>query len=1155
MTTPPRTNFGFVGLTFPRLLAECRNAEAAAVSNPRGALFQVRYVAEQIVRHICAFHDLGTEGSFVALAGTREFRSIVPQSVQDKIHAVRRIGNVAAHGSEHLDSAMAVRAVGHLYDLMVWAAANVSDKGHAAVPTTGFDEQILWDAPKQKEATNAELKKLARELEDRKTEALQLSAEREALRQEREQHLREQERFKAKAAADAEEYAALKAELEQLRKELAAQTRKELVAAQEVAGEVDTSELYVISEADTRRDVIDPMLAEAGFSTAKGNMRVEVVLPSGRADYVLYGKDGKALAVVEAKKPSITMSAGREQARCYADDLEKQYGQRPLIYYTTGHEVHLWDDAAALPGCPATGYQPREVEGYANADELYAMIHKRARRMALTSVDVDADIAGRTYQQQMIRAVTERFTEGHRRALLVMATGTGKTRVSIALVKLLQQAGWVKNVLFLADRKGLVNQAATNFEKHYPTAGVVNLLSNPEGSGTVYLSTYQSMIKKIGTEYSPFAFDLVILDEAHRSIYHRYARIFEYFDSYLLGLTATPRAEVDHNTYRLFHLQDGEPTGNYGLAEAVKAGYLVPYRVFEAESVILRQGIAYKDLSDEEKIKWDNEEWGTDEDGNPLPAPEEANASEINATLYNETTINKVVSQVLEHGIKVAGADKLGKTIFFARTKKHAELIYDALVAANTTLRVEVITHDNPKSDSLIEQLESTAEGSIDVAISVDMLDTGIDVPACVNLVFFKPVHSNTKFWQMIGRGTRLCENLFGEGLHKKEFFVFDYCDNIRQFDSEITTSTTRGSGQKSLSERIFIKRLRLLGVLPDGELRASISAHLREQLATVPDDSPLVRPAEKPLLHAYRRPEPWNNLDAADLTELEEHLAHLPFASAGENEHAKRFDMLILGMQEALAGGSVGSSAVTRVQRVARNLLTKLNVPAIASVAELMENIVDDDWWDGVTIDDLELVRRKLRSLVHYADRGERKVVVVDVTDELGDLVEVPLGFEGASAEVTESSVEQKIRDVLDKHGDALVLQKIRRAKPLTSVDVASLETLLQVAGPVTALEATLGMSLTRFVRTLVGLEEAAAREAFADILTGSRLNSVQLAFMSQVIDGLVQNGIVTMKDLFDTPYDDYGTPFEVFEDNTAMVIDLKERLERIEQSAEEIS
>ncbi|AKK11710.1 DEAD/DEAH box helicase family protein [Corynebacterium uterequi] len=1158
MTTPHRTNFAFVGLAFPRLLADCRNLEAAALTNPRASAMQARFVADQVVRHVCAFLTVpaSAEASFADLAKDPRFRRFAPDAINTKIAAVRRFGNSAAHGAGFIDPTRMARVVQHLYDILVWAAANTSGLGQAALPTTGFDPSILTQAPKQAQLNDRQLSALERQLSQRTQETLQLTEQREQALRRAEQALEEAQRFKKKAAADALAKEELEREFAQLKAQLEEQTRRDLVAAQKDAGQVDTSSMYTISEADTRRDVIDPMLATAGFSRDRGNLLEEYRLPSGaRIDYALMGSDGRVLAIVEGKKSGAAPSAGREQARQYADEVERATGHRPVIFYTTGYLVYLWDDAL--------GYPPREVEGYATADELHQIISKRTQRRPLATTAHDTAIAGRPYQEEMIRAVTERFEAGHRRALVVMATGTGKTRVSLALIKLLQRAGWVKNVLFLADRVSLVNQAARAFSALYPEAGVVNLLESNPGPGSIYVSTYPTMMGLLGTGFSPYYFDLIVLDEAHRSIYNRYQRIIDYFDAFLLGLTATPRDEVDHNTYGLFHLRDGQPTGDYSLSRAIDEAYLVPFKAFAATSVVLHSGIAYSELSDEEKIAWDNQEWGVDEDGTPLAAPERAHAAEINATLLNTTTIDLVLTQVLEHAIKVNGADRMGKTIIFARSQQHADAIYRRLRIINPQVSAEVITYQSSRSQALIDSFSATTADSVDVAISVDMLDTGIDVPEVVNLVFFKPVHSQTKFWQMIGRGTRLCPDLFGPGLDKKEFFVFDYCDNLRRFSSEVEPGRTDGSAQRSLSERLFIARIQLLDALRsvneqhDG-LTADLTELLRTQVASVPIDSPLIAPATRPIVEKFRRALTWEALDAALLAEAEEHLASLPFASSGEEEYAKRFDLLIVGMQVRLANDEpIGDAAEEKVRRLARNLLTKTTVPAIAERADMLEEAARESWWESVSVDELEALRRGVRHLIRYVDRGHRNVVTVDVADELGALEHSVLDALHAAGTVVESSLEEKLREFLKGHGDALVLQKIRRAIPLTTVDVEHLEELVAQAqaGNVKDLHERLGVSLPRFARDVVGLDRDAAREAFADLLDGATLNSLQLKFMNQLIEGLVHNGHVTLGELFEAPYNDYGTPLDVFEDNIATVTTLKNRLEDLERRVDPVA
>ena len=539
--------------------------------------------------------------------------------------------------------------------------------------------------------------------------------------------------------------------------------------------------------------------------------------------------------------------------------------------------------------------------------------------------------------------------------------------------------------------------------------------------------------------------------------------------------------------------------------------------------------------------------WGIDENGEPIEAPEEANADEINAKLYNKDTIRQVVGQVLKHGIKVAGADRIGKTIFFTRNKKHAELVYKILIETNPQVRAAVITHDAYNSLELIDRFKSSGKDAIDIAISVDMLDTGVDVPSVVNLVFFKPVYSNTKFWQMIGRGTRLAENLFGEGLDKKEFFIFDYCDNLRRFNGTDGIPPTEGSPQRSLSERTFLHRVELVSLLPAGdEVRETVVDKLRSQLESVPRRSVLVRPEDRAGLERFTGADAWQDVDVSALNEL----AYLPFADGPEDEeHAKRFDYLLLSLQLDIAHGD----ALTERNRdkftgIAEHLLTKTNVPRVAEAAETLERYSADMWWEGITILELEAARRELRTLVQFMDRGSRNAVVMDVKDELVEPEEFALLTDSAGG--FRSSVEDRIRDVLEKHQNELAIQRIRKLKPLTAQDVESLEGIIATAGEETVEEfrdKIDGQSVVGFVRGLIGLDESAVEEAFADLLERSQLSAVQMEFLRRIIRVLSKTGSLTMNQLYDEPFNELGNVVDVFDGNMAIVLELKTRLERV--------
>jgi type I restriction enzyme R subunit len=367
-----------------------------------------------------------------------------------------------------------------------------------------------------------------------------------------------------------------------------------------------------------------------------------------------------------------------------------------------------------------------------------------------------------------------------------MAPGAGKTRTLVALVDLLMRANWVKRVLFLADNITLAHQTLNAFKRHMPSSAPVNLVTEKEGQGRVYVSTYPDMMNLIDETvdgkrlFGPDHFGLVVIDEAHPSVCRKYGAIFDYFDSFLVGLTATPKNEVDRDTYRLFNLQRGVPTDAYGLDEAVSDGYLLPPRAVSVPLKFVRVGPRYDDLSEEEKEQWDAIEW--DEPG---AVSRQIDPPALSKWLLNADTVDKVLEHLMAHGQKVAAGDRLGKTIIFAQNNAHAQLIAERFDANYPHLKgifARIIAHGEPYAQSLFEDF-SIADRPPHIAIAVDMLDTGIDVPEIVNLVFFKAVRSRTKFWQMLGRGTRLCSDLFGPGRHKEFFCVFDFCQNFEFFN------------------------------------------------------------------------------------------------------------------------------------------------------------------------------------------------------------------------------------------------------------------------------------------------------------------------------------------------------------------------------------
>ena len=1084
-------NFDFVRKTLPTAYPDCARAESYLASDPRSACFYARRAAEMLIGHLYDVLSLPKpyKDDLSARVNEAAFKAVAGAGIGQKLNLIRKLGNTAVHDTQPIPPRAAQNVLRELLHVMVWAAFRYSANPQAVPTGAQFDPAL---AAKAAPLSRQEVAKLA-------------------------------ERFKAQDEAHAKALAE-KDELAKAKDTEIAELQAAIQAAQAAKTKVDDHDY---TEAETRDLFIDVLLAEAGWPLSDAwDREFEVSgMPNnggtGYVDYVLWAADGLPLAVVEAKRTTKSAQNGQEQAKLYADCLEKQFERRPIVFFTNGYEHWVWDDAA--------GYPPREVQGFFTRDELELMIQRRQTRTPLSGTAIDSGIVERPYQHRAIRAVDDAFDRKQRDALLVMATGSGKTRTVIALVDQLMRANWVKRVLFLADRTALVNQAVSAFKAHLPSATTVNLVMEKAVDGRVYVSTYPTMLNLINEidggrrKFGPGYFDLVVIDEAHRSVYQKYGAIFDWFDSILVGLTATPKDEVDHNTYRLFHLEDGVPTDAYGLDEAVEQGYLVPARGVSVGSTFLRQGIRYADLTAEEKDQWDSLDWGDDD------IPDEVGAEEVNRFLFNEDTVDQVLAHVMDKGHKVAGGDRLGKTIVFAKNQHHAEFIakrFDLQWPHLAGSFARVITSGSDYAQNLIDDF-STVEKPPHIAISVDMLDTGIDVPEVVNLVFFKTVRSKSKFWQMIGRGTRLCRDLYGPGRPKEDFFVFDFCGNLEFFSQDLPAA--EGSLQKSLTQRLFEARLGLVvhldAALIDAELRESAATILHEFVAGMNLENVLVRP-HRQWVERFSQRNAWTTVSNDDAEQILTHLAGLPSAAAKDEEDAKRFDLLVLRRQLAqLEGDAVAAERLReQIQDVAAALLGKTTIPSVAQQQELLDEVAGEQWWIDVTLPMLELARLRIRGLVRFVDKTSRNPVYTDFADQLGDAVDIALP--GITPGTDFARFRAKAAAYLRQHVDHVALQKLRRNKQLTPEDVSSLEEMLIASGAgqqrdiESAAQKAEGLGL--FVRSLVGLDRQAATEAFARYLDGSTFSVDQVRFVNLIVDELTANGVMEPGRLFESPYTD---------------------------------
>ena len=1203
------SNFTFLQLQFPTLHSAAVDAERYIEGDPRVACVYARRAVEVWVGWVYEY-DKALSRSYdgdnlAALLGRYDFQRAVRTEIVDKAHRIRKIGNLAVHSGQPISQRDALQTVKELFQMMRWHANRYGAPDMRGSVPTAFDlKSVPRSAETMRKLTRKALKMKLDELEERDSALQQAKKQLATLR---DQMGALQEKFapfegvdptqlqiaEAPAAyypsgkpTEGEAAAQLFAKLQSVQKRAKSETNVDKlqalfgeltngilttlgdavdpqtlnpqrmealqaeIAEHKAVNEV-SAEAQTYSEADTRRFYIDVDLRDAGWDPQAPNVAEYELIgmygdadKTGYADYVLWGDDGKPLAVVEAKRTSIDAHAGKQQAKLYADALELLFDQRPIIFYTNGHDIYIWDDASG-------GYPERKIQGYYNKDDLQRLINRRSIPAdVLQQTAVNRDISGRPYQTKAIGRITDAFTARRRKGLLHMATGTGKTRTTIGLVDLLLRAGWVKRVLFLADRKALVKQAENAFRQHLPNTDPVNLLElksadKPDARhARILVSTYHTILNRIDKaldngqrEYGVGHFDLIVIDEAHRSVFRKFRAIFNYFDSHLIGLTATPVAEIDRNTYELFSLETGVPTDSYELVQAVADGWLVPAVPLRVPSLIMDNGLRYDDLSEEEKAHWDEQDWG--EDG----PRERVSSAEINKVLFNIDTVDRVLELLMRDGIHIAGGDRLGKTIIFARNQAHAELIEERFNHAyphHAGNFARVISYKEPHAQSIIDKFKEP-ESDPHIAISVDMLDTGIDVPEVVNLVFFKKVYSRTKFDQMIGRGTRLAPNLFGLGDDKTHFYIFDLCRNFEYFNN--LTPTEKPAATRPLRQRIFNRRLDLLTALQQHSANnptvKAIRDTLHAQVAGMPHENFLVRP-HRGSVERFADRAAWDNLDAGDLAEIGAHLSNLPTsADADDNEKTKRFDLLMLQLQLALVQED-GAFAALRDRVIYSASVLEMNpaIPMIAARLDLLTEIQDEAYWTGVTVEILEELRLQLRGLMQFLSPQQQKSVIVNIPDVIG---EVQIGrIDEFTAGLNRLRYQETVEKFVHDSESHPVVQKIMAAVPLTEADMSELEDYFYSAdatGTRADFEAVYGEQahLGVFIRSITGLDRAAAKEKFEHYLGKKQFSADQISFIDHLINHLASGKTLIIDDLSEAPFSHihHDAPFGIFPDN----------------------
>jgi len=917
--------------------------------------------------------------------------------------------------------------------------------------------------------------------------------------------------------------------------------KETIEAPQDITDKID------YSEAETRKLFIDLLLEEAKWEVldkegaivpSKACIEIEVNgMPNstgvGYVDYVLFGANGKPLAVVEAKRTTKSPEVGRQQAILYADCLERQYGVRPVIYYTNGFKTFIID---------GLGYPARRVHGFHTEEDLLVLIQRRGRN-GITDLKINDEITNRAYQKQAVKAICENFNGMHRRGLLVMATGTGKTRVAISLCDVLMRNGWAKNILFLADRTALVKQAHKNFTKLLPSATTARLddfkPTDKESvmKARILFSTYQTMINYIDTELKEFSigrFDLIVIDEVHRSIFGKYTSILSYFDALMVGLTATPREDDDRSTYELFERESGEPNFEYLLDEAVSDGYLVDKVVLSRTTDILKNGIKYDKLSEDEKKQMESI-WKYEKAKLNIPDDElyrrNIEHDELFSYIFNQDTIDKVIIDLMDNGLKINGGDTIGKTIIFAYNHNHAVLIVERFKHLYPALGddfCQLIDNTVNYAQSLIDTFEVRGKMP-QIAVSVDMLDTGIDVPDILNLVFFKQVRSKIKFLQMIGRGTRLSEEIFDEGetpedRAKKFFYIFDWCGNFEFFGENPKGFEPMKS--ISLTQRLFDLRVDLSIALQHEQfqndevakaLHDETKAILIGQVKELNDKHISVR-EHWDIVDKYRKKDTWVYLSNTDGIELKDVIAPL-LVNGTTNMGATKFDILMLNIELSLIDESVnGDKSKQVVEKIANKLQEKASIKQVNDKMTLIKQLSKHDFWESASLDKLEYVRKEIRDLVQFITGITNQKFTINIKDTVetkGTPKDVPL----------QTSYKQRVMDFLAENKELPVIQKIVNMEKLTSADISELEKICwKELGTKEDYEKFIaksnmicGDSVGAFIRSQIGVDRHIAMERFSQFLSDTTLNSLQEEYIKSIITYVCDNGDITPNTLME--------------------------------------
>ena len=1068
-------------------------AEAVLHIDPGSVLTRLRSFAEELTKAIYKEELLPRmpQSSFYELIKSPVFEGCVNKSLIHQINFLRIQGNDTAHGAEG-EARNAQMALSTAYQLAMYMGIKYYNKKKDHIPAfidVKDPTVALNQLQKSVSSYEKELQKQQEELE-------------RVMEQLERQRTRNIDKLEPPAKPD---------------------QQKRQQQSQQVADSLQWN------EAKTRALLIDAMLLQAGWDIQNPDQvsqEFEVIFPNnpsgkGYVDYVLWGDNGHPLAIIEAKKSgNANLQAGREQARLYADAFELMGYQRPVIFYSNGYETFIWDDHQY------NTYRP--VYGFYSKDSLDYLIYQRHYRIAeLEKFNPVLSIADRPYQIEAIKTVAAHFQSQRRKALIIQATGTGKTRVAIALAELLLRTGWAKRVLFLCDRKELRVQADDAFKQNLPSEPrcVIGETNKIDQTARIYIATYPGMMNRFAQLDVGF-FDLIIADESHRSIYNKYRDLFDYFDTLQVGLTATPVKFISRNTFNIFDCETTDPTFEFGLDAAInnEPPYLAPFRVKDLTTDFLRDGIHYNDLTEEQKRQLE-EDLGEEVARNTTIA-----GKDIGRKIFSEDTDRIILENLINNGIKDETGSLIGKTIIFAQRKDHAEhleeLFCQKLYPQYGAKVCKVIHNTIPHVESLIKEFKK-ADNDFRIAISVDMLDTGIDVPEVVNLVFAKPVKSWVKFWQMIGRGTRLRPNLFGLGKHKTEFLIFDHYGNFDFFEQEYQEPEDTGS--KSLLQTTFEARFELAQAALRQNHAAAFDAAidlLRADINDLPDTSIAVK-RELRIVHQLQQTDLLKRFDAKTQHILVNNIVPLMSARVLSDKHATQLDKLIAFIERCMVE-QASCFDDGRDQLLVELDKLAVNIQAVRQKDAIIADVRSADFWQNPSIDKLEKVRKELRGIMKYRQTGGGGLYAMPAT-KTGD---TGLQLKEREAKITAANeamiYRRRLKNILEQMIVANpTLQKIRKGEPIAEPELKTLTSTILTSHPGVSLEVLnefygrTAEQLHLTVREIIGLDPQAIEDHFKGFLhTHPTLTAQQVRFTNLLKNYIAQHGSIVIDTLYDVPF-----------------------------------